>query len=48
MFGLDLYDILNGVLLVVLIGPWLGTNSYNLLKCIFDGNIKLRLLSYKR
>ena len=47
MFWLNLYDILNGVWLVVLNGPWHGTHSYELSKCIFDGN-KLGLLSYKR
>jgi len=48
MFRLNLYDILNGVRLVVLNGPWLGTHSYKLLKCNYDGNIKVGLLSYKR
>jgi len=48
MFRLNLYDILNGVRLVVLNGPWHGTHSYKLSKSIFAGKIKLGLLSYKR
>jgi hypothetical protein len=44
MVDLKLYDILNGVWSVVLYGSGLGAQSYELLKCIFDGNIKLDLL----
>jgi hypothetical protein len=48
MFRLNLYDIPNGVRLLVLNVSWLGGHSYKHLKCIFDGNTKLGLLHYKR